>query len=142
MSDKYNDMLTMNHPNSKTHKRMDRLNRAAQFAPFAALTGFDQAILETARLTFDEKELLEDSLDMLNDKLNMLNESHNNPIIKVTYYKNDKSKKGGEYDIKVGQFKNINTQDKCIIFIDNTKIYINKIYSIESELFDSYLFSI
>jgi len=139
MEDKYLKIIALPHHESKTHKKMDRLKRAAQFSPFAALTGFDQAILETARLTKREKEPMEDKLEMLNQKFKILMK-HNNPLVKITYFEEDKSKEGGEYLIKVGTIKKIDIDNRKIIFIDQSYISFNKVSNIECDLFDDFTF--
>ena len=72
MSGKYDDIIDLPHPTSKKHPRMSRQNRAAQFSPFAALTGYDAAIRETARITEDRRELSEDAAVELNYKISLL----------------------------------------------------------------------
>jgi len=139
MEDKYSKIIALPHHESKTHKKMDRLKRAAQFSPFAALTGFDQAILETSRLTKRETQPMEDKLEMLNHKFEILMK-YNNPLVKITYFQEDKNKEGGEYLIKVGEIKKIDIDNRKIIFVDQSFIYFNKVSDIECELFDDFIF--
>lgn len=87
MSGKYDDIIDLPHPTSKKHPRMTMVNRAAQFSPFAALTGYDAAIRETARVTENRRELSEDAVDELNDKISLLQqEQAGMKRIKVTYF--------------------------------------------------------
>lgn len=137
MDNKYLKIINLPHHESKTHKRMNRLNRAAQFAPFAALTGFDQAIIETARLTHIEQEHMEDKKEIINNKLEILNR-YKNPKIKVIYFENDKNKVGGSYLIKEGTIKKIDQENHKIIFVDQSFIYFDKLFDIESDIFDDF----
>lgn len=79
MSGKYEDIINLPHPTSKKHPRMSRQNRAAQFSPFAALTGYEAEIREMARQTEKKKQLSEDQWDMLNEKIMELLNYHINP---------------------------------------------------------------
>ena len=119
---------------------MDRLNRAAQFAPFAALTGHDAAILETARLTDKKIELDEGEKSVLNEKLKILLSSDNLPEVTVTYFEPACKKSGGAYKQKNGKIKKFNQYDKSVIFTDDFEIMIEEIYNIESDIFDMYGF--
>ncbi len=139
MEEKYLKIIALPHHESKTHKKMDRLKRAAQFAPFAALTGFDQAIIETSKLTHIEKEHMEDKKELINQKLEILNK-YKNPKVKVIYFEDDKNKEGGNYLIKIGKIKRIDPDNHKIIFIDQSFISFNKLFDIESDVFDDFTF--
>ena len=112
------------------------LNRAAQFSPFAALTGYDAAVRETARLTDDRIELDECTKEILSDKLQMI-EDHNDDFWDITflYFELDKKKSGGAYRSVTGQVKEIDEYERIVKLEDGTKIPIQQIYGIESELF-------
>ena len=98
MSGKYDDIIDLPHPTSKKHPRMSRQNRAAQFSPFAALTGYDAAIRETARITEDRRELSEDAAVELNYKISLLQQEQAGvKKIKVIYFRQDTTKDGGAY---------------------------------------------
>ncbi len=95
---KYDDIINMVHPTSKKHPRMSLHDRAAQFAPFAALTGYNDAIEETARQTKNKIILSDDEKDILNRKISDLNVQINKkPTVIITYFVEDKKKSGGEY---------------------------------------------
>ena len=95
MADNYEDIINMEHPTSKKHPRMSMYARAAQFSPFAALTGHDDAVKEAARQTERFIELDEDSLARLNDKLNMIEENIDADIpVSITYFVPDERKDG------------------------------------------------
>ena len=111
---RYDDIIGMPHPTSKKHPRMSRLNRAAQFAPFAALTGYGDAITEAARLTGDQAELTEAERLALGEKLAMLRDSLDaSPIVTITYFQPDARKAGGEYVTLTGAVRRVrNTSGK------------------------------
>ena len=91
----YSDIINLPYKKSKRYKHMSQKNRAAQFAPFAALTGHKQLIQETQRLTEDKKELDENKKSILNQKLLYFIETKEK--IKITYFKKDQKKSGGDY---------------------------------------------
>ncbi len=129
--DDYEDIINLPHYEPKNHPRMSEYNRAAQFAPFAALTGHSDAIKETARLT-DKKIIIDDGLkEKLNSKLCIINKNiKNKPIIKVTHFVPDAKKTGGKYEIYCGAVRRIDTIKNEIIFTDKTKISLNDIINI------------
>ncbi|MCQ2795660.1 MAG: hypothetical protein MJ214_05650 [Bacilli bacterium] len=129
------EMINHEHKFKPYRKLMGTDKMAAQFMPFAALTGFDHIILETARTTVEQKRLLQDRIDELNRKLIILSKTPN-ALIKVTYFKPDVMKMGGKYLTKKGKVKKIDNDNKVIIFIDNERIYFKYISEIESDLFD------
>ena len=99
----YNDILNMPYPNPDIEKDFpDEILRAAQFAPFAALTGFDEEVEETARITDSKVELDEYQKAELNDKLMFLNDSEDDEEVSITYFVPDKKKSGGAYITKKG----------------------------------------
>lgn len=131
----YNDIINIKKPKSN-HIPMDKLQRAAQFAPYAALTGYDDTIFETARVVNKKKELSEDKKSELSFKLTYLQEHINDHIeIEIIYFVPDKKKKGGRYLEKKGQLKNIDNIERKIEFRDKELININDIYEIKSECF-------
>lgn len=137
MSNKYKDIINLSHHTSKTRPRMSIYNRAAQFSPFAALTGYDEAVKETARLTKDRIELDEYQILVINDKLNFAIEQKTlNPILSITYFKPDEKKKGGEYLTVIGAIKRIDEVNHTVILQDKTIIPINSIFDIEGEIFE------
>ena len=135
MDNKYQSIINLEHPTSTKHSRMSRVQRAAQFAPFAALTGHDAAIQETARLTDQKIELDEEQLALLNEKLQIVSESkHLEEPVKIIYFVKDTKKTGGKYLEKVGIIKRIDQIERRIIFKDKSSIAIDDILEIESEL--------
>ncbi len=133
-SDRYNDIINLPYPMSTKHKRMPMSNRAAQFAPFAALAGYDTEILETARLTENKTELSDDEKELLNYKLNFINENiKNKSIISVTYFVADKKKNGGKYIEQTGVVKCIDDYEYKLIMENDVVVYFNDILDITSD---------
>lgn len=134
---KYDDIIHLPHPEPLRHSRMSRRNRAAQFAPFAALTGHEEAIRETARLTESKIPLNEEDAARMNEKIALLNKAiaTSKPNIIVTYFVSDKKKDGGAYVEFSGTLRHIDDCSKMLIFEDDTKIMIDEIREINSDLF-------
>lgn len=128
---KYDSIINLPHHKSKNHPPMTIYQRAAQFAPFSALTGYKESILEESRLT-DEKIIISDELkEMINDKLNYIKENiSNNPKIKIRYFIKDKTKQGGRYEEIETIVKKIDVYNKKLILSNDTKINFNDIVSI------------
>ena len=136
MADNYNDIINNPHHTSKTRKRMSQSNRAAQFAPFAALTGYDAAIGEAARLTETRIELDDKTKEILNMKLSFLKDHiMDRPYVTITYFVPDPKKDGGAYVDYNGNIRVIDEIKHSIIFTDRTTISIDVIYDIQSEIF-------
>ena len=132
----YDDMINMPCPTSQRHPRMPRADRAAQFAPFAALTGYDAAIDETGRLTDQKIDISEDMREKLDLKQNFLSDIiDEQPEISVTYFVPDQKKSGGAYVTLNGRLKQIDEYEQLIMLTDGKKIPIQEVYSIESDLF-------
>jgi hypothetical protein len=137
MTGEYDDIINLPRHVSKTRPQMPLIDRAAQFSPFAALTGHDSAIQETARLTDDRVELDEYIKNALNDKLQVLiNWLEGKPAVKIRYFKPDENKEGGYYITANGTIKKIDEYEQIIIMDDGTVIPIDEIISIESKIFD------
>lgn len=135
-SHKYDDIIHLPHPISQRHPRMPLLNRAAQFSPFAALTGYEDAILETARLTDSFFEPDEDIKDLLDRKLLIIRKNlAQNPEIEVTFFRPDDKKSGGTYENFRGRVKAIDEYGRRILFTDNTALPMKQIRSIQGDLF-------
>ena len=128
---KYDDIINLEHPKLK-HPRMSIYNRAAQFSPFAALTGYEDAVKETARLT-DKKIIIDEETKVLLDtKLQYINSIiKEKPYITITYFIKDKLKNGGSYNTYSNNIKRIDNLKKEIVFLDNKKISISDIIDIE-----------
>ena len=133
---RYDDMIGLGHPISKTHPPMARGKRAAQFAAFDALTGFGEAICEAGRETEEKLELSEDMIDMINARLAVI-EQHikEQPNIAVTYFLPDTKKAGGRYVTVSGNVKMLDGIEHAIIMTDRTKIPIEDVRYIEGDLF-------
>lgn len=128
----YDDIINLPHHESKVHPKMSLYNRSAQFAPFAALTGYDDAIIETARLT-DKRINIDDGLkELINNNLQKIESMVNEyPLIEVTYFVKDKKKDGGSYITINGNIKRIDTDNNLIILTNNTKIPISEIINVK-----------
>ncbi len=139
MDDRYKDIINLPHYQSKKRPHMSNYDRAAQFSPFAALTGHDEAIRETARLTDKKLELDEMTKTMLNEKFNFIMEHiYDQPEITVTYFIPDTSKSGGMYMDFTGKVKKYDYLNRILYFTDNTEIKVDDISEIESEIFPKY----
>ena len=133
---KYDDIINLPHHVSASHPQMPLLDRAAQFSPFAALTGHHEAIKETARLTEEWIELDESRKEMLDERLQVIRENLiNRPEIIFTYYKPDEKKSGGAYLTVKGPVKKINEYEHKILLEDGTVLVVENLFSIEGELF-------
>lgn len=129
--DNYQDIINLPHHTSTKHPRMTKESRAAQFAPFAALTGHSDAIKETERLTETKIELTEEEKLKLNEKLQIINENINtHPKVTITYFEYDKKKTGGKYITYTGNIKQIDLVEQTIIFQDKTKVKITELIDI------------
>ena len=132
----YNDIISLPHHVSATRPRMSMIDRAAQFSPFAALTGYDAAIKETGRLTDERIELSEESRAALDRKQQFLMEHiSDHPEISVTYFVHDERKSGGAYVTVTGQVKRVDKFERQIILVNGSKIPLDEIMELESELF-------
>ena len=124
------------HHVSKTRPQMPMSDRAAQFAPFAALTGYDAAINETGRLTDERIELDVEALSALDMKYQLLMEALDEaPEVTITYFRPDERKAGGKYVSAVGAVKKIDDFERRITMQDGAKIPMDDVLSIEGELF-------
>lgn len=138
MSDtsRYEDIIGLPHHVSPTHPHMAPLDRAAQFSPFAALTGHEAAIAETARLTEKRVELDEDRKTVLDEKLQILRvHLAERPEIAITYFKPDEKKEGGAYLTAWGSIKKIDEYAGCLVMEDETILPIANLFAIEGEIF-------
>lgn len=134
----YDDIISLPHHVSSTRPQMPRENRAAQFSPFAALTGYEAAIKETARLTDRRIELGENEIAELDMKLGMLTDAiDKRPEITITYFQPDTKKDGGEYVTTTGRLKRIDDVERSMILTNGDKISIADILDIECELFEA-----
>ena len=133
----YEDIIHLPHHVSETHPRMSRLNRAAQFSPFAALTGYGAAIQEAGRLTDRKIQPDEDSQAVLDRKLAILREQlSKRPEVTVTYFQPDGKKDGGAYASFSGQVKKIQDYEQLLVFTDGTQIPFSDILDLDGEMFE------
>ena len=138
MNRKYNEIMGLPHHVSKTRPQMPMSDRAAQFAPFAALTGYDAAIKETGRLTDERIELDVEALSALDMKYQLLMEALDEaPEVTITYFRPDERKAGGKYVSAVGAVKKIDDFERQITMRDGTRIPMDDVLSIDGELFSS-----
>ena len=128
MSGKYDDIINLPHPTSKKHPRMSRQNRAAQFSPFAALTGYEAEIREMARQTEKKKQLSEDQWDMLNEKIMELLKLPHKPVRAVVP---DPKKEGGTYRKKDCYIDKISMEKRVLLLENKEKIFFDEIWDIE-----------
>ena len=138
MNGKYNEIMGLPHHVSKNRPQMPMSDRAAQFAPFAALTGYDAAIKETGRLTDERIELDVEALSALDMKYQLLMETLDEaPEVTITYFQPDERKAGGKYVSAVGAVKKIDDFERRITMRDGTRIPMDDVLSIDGELFSS-----
>lgn len=136
MNNHYEDIINLPHHISKTRPQMSMIDRAAQFSPFAALTGYDAAIQETGRLTDEKIDLGEEAKTVLDRKQHYLSDIISvQPEITVTYFLPDERKSGGSYLSVTGKLKRIDEYERMMILTDGKKIPLDDIMNIESELF-------
>ena len=131
----YDDIINLPHHESASRPRMPIQNRAAQFMPFAVLTGYDDAIEETARLTDEKINLDEYMKAKLDKKLKILQKQiKNEPEITIIYFQHDKLKTGGAYVSVNGVVKKIDYYKRTIVMQDETEIAIDDIINITGDI--------
>lgn len=136
MTKAYEDIIDLPHHVSKTRPHMAAIDRAAQFSPFAALTGYDAAIKETARLTDERVELDEYIKGALSDRLQIIAERiQEYPEIAISYFQPDAEKNGGTYVTAISAAQKIDEYDRVILMTDGTAISIDEIISIDGPIF-------
>lgn len=129
---KYENIINKPHHVSKVHPQISLYARSAQFAPFAALTGYEDAVKETARETQEELEIDDELKSILDAKLQMLIEiKESNPEISITYFVKDEKKSGGKYVTITGIIKKIDLYEQIITLADNTVIPIKNVIDLE-----------
>ena len=135
---KYDSIMNLPHHVSRTRPQMPMSDRAAQFAPFAALTGYDSAIRETGRLTDEKIELDEEALTSLDMRYQLLIDAlDDQPEVTITFFKADERKEGGAYLTVTGAVKKIDDFERRITMQDGSKIPMDDVLSIDGELFSS-----
>ncbi len=129
---KYDDIINLPHHESARRAGMPMKDRAAQFSPFAALTGYEDVIEESGRLTQSAVELTESSIQQLNEKLqNLAQNCHLNPQVRVTYFEQDRRKDGGSYVTVTGCVKRIDPYEQILRLTDGREIPIEAICHID-----------
>lgn len=133
---KYDDIINLPHHQSKSRPHMSMADRAAQFSPFAALSGYDEAVKETARLTDRKQELSEEDMAALSAKMALLQERINEqPEVTITYFIPDGKKDGGAYSTISGNVKRIDDFERTLTLTNQTKIPLDDIAEITGEVF-------
>lgn len=132
----YDDIINLPHHQSPTRHHMSNYDRAAQFAPFAALTGYGDAVKETERLTEGRVELYEEEKAALDEKLRFV--LQNGQQASITYFKPDRKKSGGAYLSAVGNIKKIDGLERILIMEDGTMIPLDDILDIQADLSDDW----
>ena len=132
MAENYEDIINLPHHISKKHRPMPREARAAQFAPFAALVGYDEEIGEAARSTDGREELSEDAIDALNQAFQkLLEHEEERPLVTVTYFQPDAKKDGGRYMTYTGNFRFYDAEKRVMKFVDGMVIGVGQVCRIE-----------
>jgi hypothetical protein len=129
---RYDDIINLPHHVSATRPQMPMIDRAAQFQPFRALTGYEDAVQETARQTDEPPELTEDEKALLDAKLQKLSDSiDSHPRVTLTWFQPDKKKAGGAYVITTGELKKIDDYAGALILMGGERIVIEHIVDIQ-----------
>lgn len=133
MTENYDDIINLARPETKNREHMSRLNRAAQFAPFAALTGYAAAVSETGRLTEKKRVLSSDEIAILERRINFLIENEINKKIKIKYFKKDERKYGGKYLEIEDKFKKFDDINLILALESGLRINFRDLYYIGPE---------
>lgn len=134
--EEYSDIFDRPHHVSSKRVPMSRANRAAQFSPFAALTGYDDLVAESARVTDEKHELGEYELEQLNSRIYYLRDHlSEEPEASITYFQADERKDGGSYVSFTGSVKKIDEYSKSLVLSNGTTILFQDIYAIEAPCF-------
>lgn len=123
---KYDDIINLERHVSKVHEQMSLEKRSAQFAPFAALTGYEDEIKETARITDNQIEIDEEIKKSLDEKIKLVQ----GKMVTITYFITDKKKSGGKYKKTIGHINKIDEFNKCIVLDNKEYIKIKDIIDI------------
>ncbi len=129
---KYDEIINLPHYEPKYHKRMSKSQRASQFSPFSALTGYDEMVKEIERLTKDKIIISDDEINVINEKLNYLIQNKMlDSYVSITYFVKDLKKDGGKYYKYNGKIKKIDNMNKKITLNTLEKVSIDDIINIE-----------
>lgn len=130
-TNKYQDILHLSRPRSQRHPPMSAHDRAGQFSPFAALTGFEAAIAETQRLTDSRITLEEGVKELLDQRMQeILERIETQPMVQILWFRYDPRKTGGEYITHIGRVKKVDTYNRQMLFTDGSAIPLEEIFSI------------
>ena len=133
----YSDIINLPHHELTTRHRMPTANRAASFSPFAALTGYDEAVKETARLTSERIEIDDGAKEVLNEKLRIaVEKADEQPEITIVYFLPDKKKSGGAYVTITAVIKRVDEYERLVVLTDKSTIPIDDIYDIEGDIYN------
>lgn len=135
MNPKYEKIINIKHHYPKNHRIMPIENRAAQFAPFAALTGYEESIQEVGREVEKKRELLDSEKDIINDKLRYIIDNKIQGEVKVIYFIKDNKKDGGKYEEMTSSIRRIDEENRVVIFKNKMKISIDDIVKIYGDFF-------
>lgn len=128
----YSSIYNLKHPELKHHKRMSKENRAAQFSPFSALVGYQEALDEEKREVDEKRYLCSEEVENISKKLNFIKFNLKEcPYIEITFYVKDKKKNGGKYISKKGNVKKIDEIFKIMYLKDGTEIAFDDIFNIK-----------
>ena len=134
VSNNYDDIIALPHHRSERHPHMPLQDRAAQFAPFAALTGFGDAVDETARLTQERIDLTESERAQIDLQLQELDARlGEDPAVHIVYFRQDPLKDGGEYVTAVGRVRRLDRVRQTILLDDGTEVYFTDIYALSGD---------
>lgn len=129
---RYDDIIGLEHPTSQRHQRMSMRDRAAQFAPFAALTGYDAVITEAGRLTGERLEIDDTRRVEMDRCLNgVLEELESHPEVEIVHFVADKRKEGGEYVTLTGRVRNYDAAARTLIFTDGRSVKLQDVFDIK-----------
>lgn len=130
---KYDDIINLPHHVSTRHPQMSAIDRAAQFSPFAALTGYEEATKETARVTEQRRELDEQEKAILDNRLHLLWDNRSSePQVSITYFIPDERKEGGLYTTVTGVIFKLDAYARLITLLDGTQIPLDAVSRVES----------
>ncbi len=129
----YEDIIYRSYPYPSGHRKMERRDRAAQFAPFAALTGFEEAIEEASKILEEKKELDESQKEEINEKILCLKKQEKNcPIVRIVYFQKEKNQEKGQTLLYEGTLQKV--EEHTLLFANKKRISFEDIYEIEAEL--------
>ena len=129
---KYADIIDLPHHKSPKHPQMSLYDRAAQFSPFSALTGYEDAVEETARLTDIKLEMTEDKKQMLDEKLRLLLDAADHPpLVRITYFIPDDRKAGGAYEILMGRIRGLDPYGRHLVLTDKRTVPLSDLWDLD-----------